>query len=188
MRAQDPYGEPWTVKVVWRPRWSALTRRLGGWRRKRRPGLDTAADGWDVASELSSVRVPTGGGPSGGGGASSGGGGGFWSGLDEGAALLALIGLLLIGLVAAAALFWWLLLPLLLLLVDLVVVLVLLVAGVAARVVLRRPWTVEAASRHARYRHHVVGLRAARRARSDLAEQLRAGTLRPPVPAPRPAA
>ncbi|NHC45704.1 hypothetical protein [Motilibacter aurantiacus] len=192
MRALDPAGQAWTVRVVWRPRWAALSTRLGGWRRrKRRVRLDHAADGWDLVEAGGGARglLPAGRGGHGGSGGGSRGGngeGGWWGGLDEGAAVVAVIGLLLIGLVASAALFWWLLLPLVLLLVDAVVVLVLLVGSVAARVFLRRPWTVEAVNRTGRYRRQVVGLRAARRARRTLAGQLRSGALRPPVPAPGP--
>ena len=36
VKAETPGGETWGVRVVWQPRWSALVRRFGAWRRKRR--------------------------------------------------------------------------------------------------------------------------------------------------------
>src|SRR5256885_987946 len=51
-----PAGRTWRVRVVWQPRWRALARRYGGWRRKRRGG------------DLSDLAMGGGGGHSGGGG------------------------------------------------------------------------------------------------------------------------
>ncbi|GAB7191077.1 hypothetical protein NUM3379_17840 [Kineococcus sp. NUM-3379] len=130
VQVRDPRGGTWTVRVRWEPRWRALSRRIGGWRRGR-DGAD-APDVGSVAEGASHV------GGSGGGG---GGGGGWWSNLADEAAILFL---LLIGFLLVAAVAWWVLIPLLLLLVDVVVVVVLLLAGIVARVALRRPWTVTA--------------------------------------------
>lgn len=107
----------------------------------------------------------------------SGGGGG---GLGLGDEIVAIL-VVLIAFVVAVALFWWVLLPLLLLVLDLVIVLILLAASVAARVLLRRPWTVEAtALGHDRITTHVVGWRAALRRRDEIADSLRRGMR--PVP------
>ena len=150
----DPAGTTWRVRVVWQPRWRALARRYGGWRRKRRGG-----DLGDLADM-------------GGGGGHSGGGGG-WS-FDLGDDLL--IGLaVIVGLIVFGLLFWFLLLPLLLLVLDFVVVLILLVLAVAGRVLFRRPWTVAATRDGERYVTDVVGWRNALRVRDDMAEKLRLG-------------
>jgi hypothetical protein len=153
----DPEGSTWRVRVVWQPRWRALARRYGGWRRKRRAGdLDVS----DLANP------PRGGGGRGGGGSS------FIPDLGDDllVALAVIAGLIVFGL-----LFWWLLLPLLLLVLDLVVVVVLAVLAIAGRVLFRRPWTVAAERDDERYVTEVVGWRHALHTRDDMAEKLRLG-------------
>jgi len=146
-----PDGATWDVRVVWQPRWRALARRFGGWRRRRK------GENGGGGSGLDGLDIP--------------------GGSDDLAALvLVIIGLILFGL-----LFWFLLLPLLLLLVDVVVVILLLALAIPVRVLLRRPWTVEASRRGPdgesteTVSTHVVGWRNALRARDEIADKLRAG-------------
>ncbi|GAA1229222.1 hypothetical protein [Oryzihumus leptocrescens] len=164
-----PDGMDWVVRVVWEPRWSALSRRVGGWRR-RKAGERKDFSGLDLPD------VPVGGSSHHGGSGGSGhhgGGGSSWGDLGDDL----LIGVLVVvGMVVAGALFWWLLLPLLLAVVDLAVVILLLLAGVLARVVLGRPWVIEAVPRRGPARAtQVVGWRNARREQERLAEQIAAG-------------
>ena len=150
-----PDGASWTVRVVWAPRWRALARRFGGWRAKRSGRAGDLAEGAvDVGGEV------------------AGAGGGLG---DE---ILAIV-VIFFAVVLAAVLFWWVLLPLLLLVLDVVIVLILLAASIVARVLFRRPWTVEAtAPGHVGATCHVVGWRAALRQRDEMADSLRRG-LRP---------
>lgn len=157
-----PEGTGWNVRVVWAPRWRALARRFGGWRAKRTGNSAGVVDGaLQVGGD-----IPTSGGGGGGGGLDLG---------DE----IAAIAIILVVFVLGAALFWWVLLPLLLVMLDVVIVLILLAASILARVLFRRPWTVEAtAPGHDRLTTHVVGWRAALRRRDEIADSLRHG-LRP---------
>ncbi|GIH16410.1 hypothetical protein [Rugosimonospora africana] len=122
------------------------------------------------------------GGGSGGGfhlGGGGGGGGGWFDNLGDDI----LVGIVVIvGLVLFAGVFWWVLLPLLLVVLDAVVVACLLAVAIPARVLLRRPWTVEARCDRTgeRYRTDVVGWRAALRTRDRIAGELRDGR---PAPA-----
>jgi len=170
----------WVVRVVWEPRWSALSRRFGGWRRKK-AGNRVDFSGLD----LPDIATTSGNGDSRGGGGghigSGGGGGGFWDAVGED--ILATI-VAVMAVIVAGALFWWLLLPLLLMIVDLSVVIVLLLAGVLARVLLRRPWVIEAVPRRGPAQtFEVVGWRNARREQALAAERIAEG--REPVDAPR---
>ncbi|MFF5290490.1 hypothetical protein [Paractinoplanes globisporus] len=160
----DLEGAEWRVRVVWAPRWRALARRFGGWRAKRTgKAAEAAGESVNFGAKVAE---------SGGGG---GGGGGGHSLGDE----IAVIALIFIAFVAAVALFWWVLLPLLLLVLDLAIVLILLAASIVARVLFRRPWTVEATTPgRERVIHQVVGWRAALRRRDEMADSLRRG-LRP---------
>ncbi|GII24426.1 hypothetical protein [Planosporangium mesophilum] len=157
----SPDGVAWKVRVVWQPRWRALARRFGGWRRRRRGD----------SSGVPNLDLPTGGG---GGG---GGGDGFLGNLADDI----LVGLaVIVAMVVVGALFWWLLLPLLLLVLDVVVVLLLLAVAIPARVLFRRPWTVEAATPASDggenyFVTEVVGWREALRTRDEIAEKLRMG-------------
>ena len=176
-------GTPWNVRVLWAPRWRALARRFGGWRAKRTGSSGDVADGGPA----------TGGDALQAGGdvlragddvATIGGDGGGGGGLDLGDEVAAIV-VILIAFVGGIALFWWVLLPLLLVLLDVIIVLILLAVSVAARVLLRRPWTVEAtAPGHDRITAHVVGWRAALRRRDEIADSLRRGLRPEPVHSP----
>jgi hypothetical protein len=161
-----PDDTSWTVRVVWEPRWRALARRFGGWRRKRKNRDRGGGSGDVVNSALQIGDAATSG---------RGGGGGGADGFDLGDAIIVIV-IAFLAFIAAAALFWWVLLPLLLIVIDLVIVLVLLVVTVAGRVLFRRPWTVEAtAGNGERVIAEVVGWRAALRRRDEIAELLRRG-------------
>ncbi|GAA5188286.1 hypothetical protein GCM10023322_38670 [Rugosimonospora acidiphila] len=181
-----PDSTSWRVRVVWQPRWRPLARRFGGWRRTRkrseptpaRAGSGGAASLNDLSgpAELAQDVARAGGG--------GGGGGGWFDNLADDL----LIGILvIIGLILFGFLFWWLLLPLLLLVVDVVVVVCLAAVAIPARVLLRRPWTVEARCDRTGKRHRtdVVGWRAALRARDRIADQLRLGQFSPVPPGDR---
>ncbi|WP_344130269.1 hypothetical protein [Luedemannella flava] len=165
IEATVPGGDTWAVRVAWLPRWRALARRFGGWRRRRREDGGFDVNGADAGDLVNAV-------PSGGGGS---GGGGLGSLGDE----LLIIAVVFIGIIAAIALFWWVLLPLLLLLVDIVVVILLAVVAAVARVLFRRPWTVEASRAVGDVEEYfatdVVGWKAALRTRDEIADKLRAG-------------
>jgi Zn-dependent protease with chaperone function len=146
--AVSPAGVEWSVRVVWEPRWRALARRFGGWRRRRKDAGGSGG-GWDLP--FPDVN-----------------------GLDGDGCLVA-IGVVL-AIIVFGLLFWWLLLPLLLLFLDLVAVVLLLVIGIVARVLFRRPWIVQAtAITGETVTVNVVGWRRALRRRDELAEQLRHG-------------
>jgi hypothetical protein len=98
-------------------------------------------------------------------------------GLGDGDDLLAglVIGLALILLVAVG---WLVVVPLLLVLVDVVIVVLLLLAGIASRVLLRRPWRVTITPVHQDApvgSVGVVGLRRARSTRDAITDALRDG-------------
>jgi hypothetical protein len=171
VRVRGPSGAEWTVRLVWQPRWRSLWRRFRAWRRHRKSDLDV-------------VDVPLGG-----GGGDGGGGGGLPGGRGHGG-FLDSVGddFWIVVAVVAVALFavfaWWVLVPVLLLFLDAVVVAVLLVAAVPLRVLFRRPWTVAASldgeQAPAGFAVQVVGWRAARAARDEIADRIRAGL--PPAP------
>src|SRR5689334_5283499 len=56
---EGPGGDTWQVRVAWEPRWRALARRFGGWRRSRTKGDSGLGD--------LNVDLPSGGGHHGGG-------------------------------------------------------------------------------------------------------------------------
>lgn len=88
-----------------------------------------------------------------------------------------LIGVVLIVVVLLAIFF---VIPLLVTLVDLVIVLLLALLGVVARIVLRRPWTIEArADDGTVLTWKVVGWRASGQRRVEIAEMLAAGITPP---------
>jgi hypothetical protein len=197
--ARDADDLEWTVAVQWRPRPLGLVRRFGGWRDKRRDphqGEDAVANavdaatspypGWDYSPARHGVSGDVGSGGHGGGsvdlpGGHGGGGGGGWDlgGLDEGFAVVVAVVLALVAVIVAAAAFWWVVLPLLTVVVDAAVVVILFVAGFVARVVFRRPWTVQAtSSRGDRLTRKVVGWRHALRQRDEMVSALRNGALR----------
>lgn len=101
--------------------------------------------------------------------------------LADGCAVDALSDLALVAVVVVAVvvfvLFVW---PLLLALVDLLALLVLAVAGGVARVLLRRPWAVDAVADDGRaHRWRVVGWRASGRVRDAVAAALARGEVPP---------
>jgi len=162
-----PEGTPWNIRVVWAPRWRALARRFGGWRAKRTGRSGDAVEGALQAGG----DIPT-----------TGGGGG--GGLDLGDEIAAIL-IILVAFVVGVALFWWVLLPLLLVLLDIVIVLILMAVSMVARVLFRRPWTVEAtAPGQDRLTTSVVGWRAALRRRDEIADSLRRGLRPEDVPSP----
>ncbi|GIF20906.1 hypothetical protein Ate02nite_36360 [Paractinoplanes tereljensis] len=158
MTVQALDGAAWRVRVVWEPRWRALARRFGGWRRKRKD-RDGGPDFPDPGLDL-----PSGGHHS---------GGGFFDDLaDDLVVGIAII----IGMIVFGLLFWWLLLPLLLLILDVMIVVLLVIAGVVGRVLFRRPWLVEATGpQGGLVTTEVVGWRAALRTRDEIADKLRLG-------------
>lgn len=150
-----PAGETWRVRVVWQPRYGALVRRFGGWRRRRKgegPG-DGLLDGCDPLS-------------------------GCFDGDELATIVLGIVLMILGGLV-----FWFLLLPVLLLVMDIVVVMALLLIAIPARILFRRPWTVEAAYDDGReekvFSTDVVGWQRALETRDEIAAKLEQG-----LPAP----
>lgn len=158
VKAVAPTGETWRVRVVWQPRWSALVRRFGAWRRRRKGEEPSDAGLLDGCGNLDGC-----------------------GGDDDLAALLLGIILLIFGVLV----FWFLLLPLLLLVVDIVVVIALLLIAIPARVLLRRPWTVEAAYDDGRvekvFSTHIVGWRRALETRDEIAAKLGQGFPAPVV-------
>jgi hypothetical protein len=167
-----PESPAWTVRVLWVPRHRALVRRFGGWGRRHSPdsgpGEPHVSDpgpwgaDWDVASPPSNARTSSSSSP-------SEGDGGWLDGDFEGILVFALF--VVVGLAV-----WFVAIPLALILVDAAALAVLLVGGILARVLLRRPWTVEAASSSGhRLTRRVVGYRNALRVRDEAAEGLRRG-------------
>jgi hypothetical protein len=105
--------------------------------------------------------------------------GGIPAGSDEGFAVVVAVVLALVAVIVAAAAFWWVVLPLLAVVVDAAIVVILFVAGCVARIVFRRPWTVQAtSSRGDRLTRKVVGWRQALRQRDEMVSALRNGALR----------
>jgi hypothetical protein len=157
LTAQTPAGETWRVRVVWQPRWAALFRRFGAWRRKRK-GEGTSGSSGDSPDVSGCANFD-----------------------GELGAIIFGIMLLLIGVVV----FWFLVLPLLLLAVDIIVVMVLLLLAIPARVLFRRPWTVEAAYDDGQvekvFSADVVGWRRALETRDDIAAKLTQGFPAPVV-------
>lgn len=146
VRVFDPSHTEWAVRVVWAPRHRALVRRIGAWRRR------TEADA----------------------GSRSGGGSGNWFDFpaDD---FFFWIFVAVLAILVAALLLWWVVIPLLLLLLDGLIVFLLLLVGVSARLVLRRPWTVEAAGEGYTHAVEVIGWRRALRARDGIANGLQTG-------------
>ncbi len=162
VRATSPDGDPWTIRVVWLPRWRALVGRFGGCRRDRLrdsdgPDVTRLGDAADVVSQS--------------------GGGGSGSRLSELLDDVAAGVLILVLIFIAVGLVWWIALPLLLLVIDVLVLTFLFLAGVVARVLFRRPWTVEAKSDTDVVEVPVVGWFAALRLRDRMADAVKHGRL-----------
>lgn len=75
--------------------------------------------------------------------------------------------------IAAVAIFF--VIPAVVAIVDLLIVLAVAVVGVLGRVLLRRPWVIEATDGHLRYRWRAVGWRASRRTIDEIAGELAVG-------------
>jgi hypothetical protein len=108
-------------------------------------------------------------------------GGGSWlNALDvfDGDNPLAALGFV-IGTIVFAALVWFFLVPLLLVLLDVTVLVVLTAAGVAARVVLHRPWEIEAVGPNERLTWQVVGWQRSRLALGAVTQRLARGEVLP---------
>lgn len=125
------------------------------------------------------VDIPTG------GGGGSGGDGWFpdLGGADELVVILAVIGVVLL----AILFFTTVVIPVIAFTIELVVVLVVFFAGLAGRLLFRRPWTVRAraATQNTR-KWQVVGFRNSGELRDEIAEALRSGRELPAVsPLPR---
>ncbi|MDQ3305903.1 MAG: hypothetical protein M3535_07985 [Actinomycetota bacterium] len=154
LRTVSPDGHAWRVRRQWTPRLEGrgLRERLAARRRRR-----AAKEDRDKGDS-------------------------FWSELLEPISWLSeSVPTLVVGLVltALSVLLVVLGLPLLLVVVDLVVVVALVVGGVVARVLFRRPWTVEAVSDGGeRATRQVVGWRASGRERHELVHEITHG--RPP--------
>jgi hypothetical protein len=150
------------------PRWHALARRFGGWRDGRgqsRP-VSRATDWIPDPTTLINPSCGTGG----------GGSGWFDFDFDFGDGLLGALAAVVMA-VVAGLLIWWVFLPLLLLVLDVTIVIVLLVAGIIGRIVLHRPWTLEATTLTGRrYTRHVVGWRNAQAEIAGLAGEIAAGS------------
>jgi hypothetical protein len=149
VKVQDPGGRRWAVRRQWAPRLKGrgLRERL---RRRRSDDGDGDRGWWAEAFDL----VP----------------------FDIGADLPGIVlGVVLI--VALVLFIVFVLGPLLLVLLDVFVVIALLVGGVVARLLFRRPWTVEAVAEGdgTELRFQAVGLAASRRLRDDVADRLARG-------------
>ncbi|MBV9096885.1 MAG: hypothetical protein JO079_02405 [Frankiaceae bacterium] len=144
------------------PRWRAYVRRFGPWRARGGPGSTTQVGDW--AAEFPTADW-----------SDSGSGPLDFSSVDFFDDLIgAVVAIVLF--VAAVAVFWWLVLPLFLLILDFVVVMVLAGLGLLARVLLRRPWTVEAVSDSGRrYTRPVVGWHNATREVAAISAEIRGG-------------
>ena len=164
--ATAPDGTLWHINIRWMPRWRALARRFGGWRDGRDGGrrLGDAADWTPDFSSWPDVDCGT----------ARGSGG--WFDVDFGDDLLGALAAIVM-LVVAGVLFWWVLLPVLLLVLDVAIVILLFVAGTLGRVLLHRPWVLDATDQSGhRFTRQVVGWRHAQSEVTDMAAQIRAGT------------
>lgn len=146
VRVTDPSGVEWLVRVEWAPRHRALVRHFGAWRRGRKK-----EDGsrWDWIPD--------------------------WFPSFPGDDILGPIFVALFVLVASALLLWWVVLPLLFLLIDALVLLALFVLGLGVRILLRRPWTVQASAGEQVRSVQIAGWRRALRARDGIAAGLKSG-------------
>jgi hypothetical protein len=145
VRVTDPSRVEWAVRVVWAPRHRALFRRIGAWRRNR------DRTGVDPGVLDAFDFVPGG----------------------DGSCATVLV--VLFAVVLALLLLWWVVIPLLLLLLDVLILAILLLVGLGARVLVRRPWTVEAESEGYAGEVEITGWRRALRARDGIANGLRTG-------------
>jgi len=179
---RTPNGTTWRLRVRWQPSWRPLVRRYGGWR-----GTGHGGNPRGGGNARSGVELPD---------------------LDDGpgyqplvrrpelldrpaqtslANSKLLLALVIVVLVLGGAVVWWVVLPLVLLLADGLVLAALVVVGVPLRLLLHRPWTVEATSTIPSrtdgaadagtvfFTARVPGWGAAHRRRDEIAAQLAAG-------------
>jgi hypothetical protein len=180
VEVRAPNGTAWSVRVVWQTRWRPVGRRFLAWRRRRRADQPEPNDPAVLAREAVAADRRAAAAEQGGGKKRER----SWSGWD----LLGFDDLW--GLVAVLAFLvfvafaWWVLIPVLLIFLDAIVVALVLAAAIPLRVLLRRPWTVAASlpgEDRAGFAVEVVGWRAAREARDEIAGRIQAGL--PPAPA-----
>ncbi len=150
MKVQGPDGRRWVVHRQWAPRLKG--RGLRARLRRRRDSDDGAW--WDPVVDFVPLDIG--------------------DGLPR-VVLAVVLAVALTLLLAAFVVF--VVVPLLLVLLDVVVVIALLVGGVVARVLFRRPWTVEAVTEDGGTELHfqAVGLKASRRLRDDVTRRLAQG-------------
>lgn len=148
----DPEGVRWRVRRRWAPRHNGLLRRFNAWRAKRR----AEGKGGRDSKLLDFIDIPL--------------VGESLTGVLVGIALM-------IGFVVSVLLLWFVVFPFVLLVVDLLIVILLAALGTAARVLLGRPWTIEATSDTGATRTwNVAGALRSRRACREAAEALASGT------------
>ena len=158
----DPDGVRWTIRRRWTPRWTRVDvgtrfrqfhRRGSGSRKERRQRTEGKER---KVSWSDFLEFP----------------------VDD-LGLLAIV----LAVIAAALLLWFAVIPLLLILFDILVVLVLFIAGITARVLLRRPWTVVATRIDGvEIEREVVGWRASRDEMATMRRQLEQGLISPAPP------
>jgi hypothetical protein len=114
-------------------------------------------------------------------GGSGGGDGGSW--LDLGDADEFVVVLVVIGVAILAVLFFTtVVIPLVAFTIELILLIVVFFAGLAGRLLFRRPWTVRARAKdEATHRWQVVGFRNSGELRDEVAAALSSGRALPPV-------
>jgi hypothetical protein len=143
----DPHGRAWTVGIRWLPR----RPRWLGWGRPRR--RQQRADARNDGSAWYDDAFPA------------------LEFLDDSLAGLAAV----VALALLIFVIWFAFIPIAVLVLDILFVVVLTIGGVAARVLFRRPWVIEASSEGERVRWPVVGFGASRASVREAAEALAAG-------------
>jgi hypothetical protein len=152
-QVEGPDGRSWAVMRRWVPRLPGET--LWGRFRRRFGRSSRRMRDWDGVADVADL-------------ASSGGGDGI-------AGVLAMIGLAI-----AAVLLVVLVLPLLLALVEVMILALLALVAVGARILLRRPWTVEAVADDGALRTwRIVGWRNSGEHVRRVADQIRTGEWSP---------
>lgn len=159
-RVRAPDGTEWAVARRWIPRWAAARLRRSVGERVRRTGRKRKGDANDESGRwYDSLDIP----------------------LDADGCFDELaIGLAVIVAVVAV---WFLVIPLLVLVVDVLIAVALVVAVGLARVLLRRPWVVEARGpNEATIRRLVVGWRESAAEVERLGTDISLGIVRPQGP------
>lgn len=146
-RVTSPDGVGWTVRRRWLPRRGVRWRRLFSGRRGRPARSRSERTSW-----WDWIDIP------------------WVDGFDSITVVVAV--LVLTGLIVLA---WFVLLPLLLVLLDLMAIVFLIVVGAIGRLLFRRPWEIEAASREERIGWRVAGWRRSGRVLAAVASQLEQG-------------